>query len=98
MAKRRQLKLIPTCVGTHEPGLADCDGDPSGAAHESRPCSWRIRCRGFQAHLAAAAEDAERYIQVVKLLSASRNAGNISQNKLIICLLAKILNSNNNMS
>ena len=66
-------------MGTHEPGLADCDGDPSGAAHESRPCSWRIRCRGFQAHLAAAAEDAERYIQVVKLPAARRRTSGVAR-------------------
>lgn len=71
------MKLIPICVGEHEPGDPSCDGnEQSGAEHERRPCAWRSRCRGFQAHLEATGEDAERYIQVVKLPAArARKAG-----------------------
>lgn len=53
----------PACVGTHEVGHVQCDGDPSSKSKEDRePCLWRDRCGGFQAHLESVGSHAADYM------------------------------------
>lgn len=68
MGRKPNLKLIPTCLATHEEG-PDCDGDPKATGNASIPCSWRRRCLGLKAHLEETGDDDEQYIQLVKIKS-----------------------------
>lgn len=53
----------PPCVGTHEEGHVQCDGDLSSTADAERaPCRWRDRCGGFKAHLDSVASTADEYM------------------------------------
>lgn len=70
----RRLRLIPICLGTHEPGNASCDGDPAQTGKARQPCSWRGRCLAFRAHLDQTGEDEEKYIEIVKTTPAVRKA------------------------
>ena len=67
----------PACIGTYEVGHVQCDGDPSSKSEKDRkPCHWRDRCGGFQAHLESVGSDVEDYMVSLraKASGASRSA------------------------
>lgn len=69
MGRKLKLELIPTCVGTHEPGENLCDGDRESGGKDAESCSWRERCIAFQRHLEDTGDDDERYIEIVDITS-----------------------------
>lgn len=53
----------PQCLGTHEVGHVQCDGDSSSKKKSERtPCAWRDRCGGFKAHLENISSTADEYL------------------------------------
>lgn len=52
--------VMPHCVGDYDVGDAVCDGDPNDK--DDKPCTWRDRCAGFQAHLTATGSNSEDFV------------------------------------
>lgn len=69
MGRKLNLDLIPTCLGTHDPGEKACDGAPDSGGKDAHPCSWRERCIGFKRHLEETGHDDEQYIELVPIKS-----------------------------